>query len=80
MPKYQDMLMELMLDQLTEQGGYIDLDMISERLQAECPGPYELRWINKVDWNMVSMHDILNDVKIEFKDQTDKIEWLLKWS
>ena len=74
------MLIEIILDQLTEQGSYIDLDMVSEQLMDECPGPYRLSWARTIDWNKISIQKIIDDIKIEFDSPMDKLEWQLKWS
>lgn len=80
MPKWNDFLVDVILDQLIEQGGLIDLGMVQDQLMIECPGDYRLAWksqtLSRVN---MSIETILNDVSIEFENQSHKIEWLLKW-
>lgn len=78
-PKYQEILVNIVLDMLIEPGEYHpDIDMIYDRFSKECPGPYEMRY-QKSGCDDTTLSGMLDNIKLEFPSTADKIEWMLKW-
>jgi len=78
LPKYQEILTDIIFDLLIEPGVSIDAELISEIFSRQCPGRYKLTYQSRSD-GMFDLSDLVSSIKIEFDDQTDKIEWMLRW-
>lgn len=78
-PRYQEILTDIVFDLLIEPGVSISGQLIADVFSKQCPGPYEIRYQSDDD-NRYDALSLMSSIKIEFKSQADKIEWLLKWS
>lgn len=76
---WRQRLNDILWDQMIEQGGLVDLNMAVAELRAQCPGDFAIEWKseNRVDfWERMDA-DV---VDIQFADDRERVEWLLKWS
>lgn len=77
MLKYEEILLEVLLDQLSEPTKHINVSMLTDSMKKTCPGNYKIVHNKKSNINTSQLIDML---KLEFDSPEEKVEWLLKYS
>ena len=75
---WRQRLTDILWDQTIEHGGYVDLRMAVDTLRQECPGDFTIEWNGPGGIDIYETVDHLA-VDISFRDDKERVEWLLKW-